>query len=572
LPGEDAVGFERLRSPADGDGIRIAVPGLPYIANFDDLDPLAAEPDVDLRIVRPGSPLPADTDLVILPGSKATLADLAFLREQEWDVDLRAHVRQGGHVLGLCAGLQMLGRGIADPGGIEGLSDSQPGLGLLELETELTADKRLANVEGIELHSGAAVRGYEMHVGRSRGTALARPMLQLAGRPDGAVSPDGRVMGCYLHGLFSADGFRHAFLQRFRADRIAATRHAAAVETVLDDWATHLARHLPADELLKIAGHAPSPRRGARHAAAALFDSYLIVDWSAASGRNTGKDSIWFCLLQRHADRLEVTALENPPLRALALVRLRALLADLAGAGYRVLAGFDFPNGYPRGFAARAGFAASDDAGPPWRAVWDGLAALIEDGPDNKNNRFHAAAALNRRISGGAVPFWGHPHQHRYDDLQPRPVAPAESVGLPTRRLCEAHVPKAKTCWQLAYNGGVGSQTLLGIPVQRALRDDPALAETTRVWPFETGLTVPHPCVRVLLAEVYPSLFGVGPRQARDRWQVENTARRLAERDAQGLLALDLAGPEDLGPAERRLVEAEEGWILGAGTCNAPGP
>jgi len=297
-----------------------------------------------------------------------------------------------------------------------------------------------------------------------------------------------------------------------------------------------------------------------------LFDSYLIVDWSASSSRNTGNDSIWFCLLQRRAGRLKVVALENPPFRAEALARLRARLVALVDDGSRVLAGFDFPNDYPHGFAARAGFAGAGDV-PPWRAVWDGLAALIEDAADNANNRFEVAAALNQRISGGELPFWGHPHQHRYPGLPPRPAGPPEQVGLPTRRVCERFVPRAKTCWQLAYSGGVGSQSLLGIPVQRALRDDPALAAAARVWPFETGLTVPARSAMVVLAEVYPSLFGVGPRADRDRWQVENTARMLARRDGRGLLARDLAGPAALSARERTLVEREESWILGAGTC-----
>ena len=200
------------------------MPLLSRIANFDDLDPLKAEPDVAVVFVRPGTALPGDAALVVLPGSKATLADLAFLRAQGWDLDIASHLRRGGQVLGLCGGYQMLGRSLRDPGGIEGAPGEAEGLGLLEVVTELTGDKTLVQVEGKEIASGEAVRGYEIHLGATTGADLARPMLELPGRPEGAVSADGRVMGCYLHGLFAADGFRHAFLSRLR-DR--ATRGVA---------------------------------------------------------------------------------------------------------------------------------------------------------------------------------------------------------------------------------------------------------------------------------------------------------------------------------------------------------
>jgi len=267
LPAEDAVVLGRRRTAAaDPSAIRIAVPALPHIANFDDFDPLAAEADVALELIAPGSPLPGDADLVILPGSKATLADLACLRAEGWDIDLQAHLRRGGHVLGICAGLQMLGRSVADPGGLEGTPGRAAGLGLLDLETELIPGKRLVRTAGIDVHSGEAVQGYEMHNGVSLGPALARPMLRLKSRPDGALSDDGRVMGCYLHGLFAADTFRHAFLQRFRAGRAAGPGHDAAVNAVLDAWAAHLDACLEADALLRRAGdvaRVPGVRRGA---------------------------------------------------------------------------------------------------------------------------------------------------------------------------------------------------------------------------------------------------------------------------------------------------------------------
>ena len=231
--------------------VRIAVPRLPRIANFDDLDPLAAEPAVELVMVRPGRPLPRDADLIILPGSKATLADLAFLRREGWDIDILAHHRHGGRVLGLCGGFQMLGRRIADPDGVEGPPGEAPGLGLLEVETVLGGDKRLVECGGTEIASGLPLRGYEMHLGITTGSGLARPMLDLAGRPDGAVSADGRVAGCYLHGLFAGDAFRHAFLSRLGADGSIA--YEMQVERALDDIAEHLERHLDLDALLAAA-------------------------------------------------------------------------------------------------------------------------------------------------------------------------------------------------------------------------------------------------------------------------------------------------------------------------------
>jgi adenosylcobyric acid synthase len=259
LPAEDALGV--VGTPAANNGaIKIAVPVLSRIANFDDLDPLMAEPDVAVDFVAAGTALPGDADLVVLPGSKATLPDLAFLRDQGWDIDITAHLRRGGHLLGLCGGYQMLGRMLRDPGGVEGAPGEAQGLGLLDIETELSGDKTLTEAEGVELASGEAVRGYEMHVGATTGADLARPMLELAGRPEGAVSADGRVMGCYLHGLFAADGFRHAFLNRLRNRAISGVAYEAEIENTLDRLAEHLEAHLDLDALLQ-AAQAPSPSR-----------------------------------------------------------------------------------------------------------------------------------------------------------------------------------------------------------------------------------------------------------------------------------------------------------------------
>ena len=262
LPAEDAMSLSSTydgRSCASESGrpIKIAVPQLSRIANFDDLDPLRAEPDVTLEIVPPGRPLPGDADLVILPGSKSTIGDLASLREQGWDIDIQAHHRRGGFILGLCGGYQMLGRSLDDPQGIEGPAGSVPGLALLDIETEMTGDKTLAEVTGEHPATSTTVRGYEMHIGRSSGAGLARPFLSLrngaGSRPEGAVSPDGRVAGCYLHGLFAGDAFRHAYLSSIKTRAHSGLAYEAEVERTLDSLADHLAAHLALDRILEIA-------------------------------------------------------------------------------------------------------------------------------------------------------------------------------------------------------------------------------------------------------------------------------------------------------------------------------
>jgi adenosylcobyric acid synthase len=252
LPAEDAVVLERPEA-AGRARVTIAVPMLSRIANFDDFDPLRAEPEVDLRFIPPGRPLPGDAELVILPGTKATLADLAFLRGQGWDIDLAAHVRRGGRVLGVCGGFQMMGRRIADPGGIEGPPGEAAGLGLLDVETVLTADKALRPVEGA-FAAGGAFRGYEMHVGETTGPALAAPLLRLAdGRSDGAVSADGRVAGTYVHGLFAAAPARTAVLAPFGASAQAGD-YGAVVDAALDEIAGILEGSFRIAALAQIAG------------------------------------------------------------------------------------------------------------------------------------------------------------------------------------------------------------------------------------------------------------------------------------------------------------------------------
>ncbi len=244
LPAEDGASLTGGTTGGDG-ALSIVVPRLPHIANFDDFDPLAAEDDVRLAFIPPGQPLPQGADLVILPGSKTTIADLDAMRAEGWDIDLKAHLRQGGRVLGICAGYQMLGTRIADPLGLEGPPGATPGLGLLDVATEMAAEKTLRAAGGhAPLFRNAPVGGYEMHMGRTLGPDTARPLLQLDGRPDGAVSADGRVMGCYLHGLFASDPFRQALLNGLRAGRTGGVRYEHGVEQALDALAAHMERHL----------------------------------------------------------------------------------------------------------------------------------------------------------------------------------------------------------------------------------------------------------------------------------------------------------------------------------------
>jgi len=250
LPAEDALDLASRRDGPSG-RLKIAVPIIARIANFDDLDPLTQEPDVEVRLIPPGEPLPGDADVVILPGSKSTIGDLAFFREQGWDIDLQAHVRRGGKVLGLCGGYQILGRVIRDPDGVEGPSGSATGLNLLDVETVLTGDKVTLPVTARDRATGELVSGYEIHLGRTTGADCARPVLDIDGRPDGATSTDGRIAGTYVHGLFAADGFRAAWLAGF--GRSSGLRYNDSIEATLDALADHCEQHLDIDRIIAIA-------------------------------------------------------------------------------------------------------------------------------------------------------------------------------------------------------------------------------------------------------------------------------------------------------------------------------
>jgi adenosylcobyric acid synthase len=257
LPAEDALGIPLHRSRGKGERTLIVVLAYPRISNFDDFDPLRLEPGVELLFVKPGEPIPGDALLVILPGSKATIADLTTLRETGWDIDLQAHLHRGGHVLGVCGGYQMLGTQLSDPGGIEGLAGTVAGLGLLEVETTLQGDKVLNEISGASAEGEVPFKGYEMHVGRTTGEGCSRPLLLFAdGRKEGAVSASGRVAGCYVHGLFADDRQRGHWLQRI-AGRSSGLVYEADIEETLDRWAAHIERHVDCDRLFELAGFTP---------------------------------------------------------------------------------------------------------------------------------------------------------------------------------------------------------------------------------------------------------------------------------------------------------------------------
>lgn len=254
LPSEDAVVLERRQ--ADGAGaLMVACPILPRISNFDDLDPLKLEPGIDLRMIPPGQPIPAEAALIVLAGSKATIADMDAMRAEGWDIDILAHHRRGGMILGLCGGYQMLGRRLADPLGVEGPPDSvSEGLGLLDVETVLSGRKALEMVHGEAL--GARVEGYEMHMGETIGEDTWRPLVRFDdGRTDGAMSADGRVMGSYVHGLLAMPEMRQALLARIGVEG-AGLGYGASVDAALDGIAAALEEHLDIDSLIDLSERA----------------------------------------------------------------------------------------------------------------------------------------------------------------------------------------------------------------------------------------------------------------------------------------------------------------------------
>ncbi|WP_322414603.1 cobyric acid synthase [Mesorhizobium huakuii] len=251
LPSEDSVVLERLAS-GEARALKVAVPMLGRIANFDDLDPLKAEPQVEVVFVPPGKPLPADAGLVVIPGSKSTIGDLIRFRENGWDRDLAAHRRRGGHVVGICGGYQMLGRMVRDPDGIEGSVTEAEGLGLLDVETVMEPEKTVRNVSAHSLQFDLPLEGYEIHLGRTTGPDTMRPSAIINGVADGAISADGKVSGTYMHGLFGADAFRGKFLESLGI-KGGGVDYRAEVERALDDVAAELESHLDCDAIFGLA-------------------------------------------------------------------------------------------------------------------------------------------------------------------------------------------------------------------------------------------------------------------------------------------------------------------------------
>lgn len=301
---------------------------------------------------------------------------------------------------------------------------------------------------------------------------------------------------------------------------------------------------------------------------ARLFDSYIIVDWSAASKPATGADSIWIGVLAPDARRQLQFRATNPATRAAARSELEDLLTSMFRRGDRVLLGVDFPLGYPVGTAAKLGL----EALPAWAAMSSYLGKEIKDKPDNVNNRFPAAAAMNRRLSNGPFPFWGCPTKDAITTLsikQSRKHGDGDLAEFRAAETYAAEVHKARpqSVWKLAFPGSVGSQALLGIPVVHALRNK--WAAETRLWPFETGWDGLDEAalagVRLVIAEVYPSLFtpDTQPGEVKDLGQVRATARHFAALDDAGKLAASFARPKAMDAGVTDAVVGEEGWILG---------
>lgn len=262
LPSEDAVALPESVGPAarshgDPRPLRVAVPLLGRIANHDDLDPLLAEPGVECLLVRPGRPIPKDADVILLPGTKSTIGDLDFCREQGWDHDIIAHARGGGQVFGICGGMQMLGRAVHDPNGVDGPARSVAGFGLLDIETTMAGTKIVREAAGRCALSGAPVHGYEIHNGRITGPDRGRPLLRITHGPDGAQSPDGRIGGVHLHGLFASDEYRRAWLGRLGVAADPDLDFTEVVEGALDEVASALEAALDIDALFGTSAAAP---------------------------------------------------------------------------------------------------------------------------------------------------------------------------------------------------------------------------------------------------------------------------------------------------------------------------
>ncbi|MDR1915612.1 MAG: cobyric acid synthase [Synergistaceae bacterium] len=259
FPAEDSLALEHSRTfgMRDGKKIKIYVLGLQRISNFDDFDPLAAEDDVELSFVKPGNPIPGDGDLVIIPGTKSTIADLEYVRKQGWDIDIAAHIHRGGRVVGICGGYQILGREISDPDAVENpVPTTIQGLGLLNVVTVMSREKTLRRFSA-STPDGSVVSGYEIHMGVTKGPGIERPLVTLNGVPEGALREDDLVGGCYIHGLFTSDEFRAKFLSIFRGGKGLGTAkqdYEKSVDTALDELACQMESELDMEKIEEIAG------------------------------------------------------------------------------------------------------------------------------------------------------------------------------------------------------------------------------------------------------------------------------------------------------------------------------
>jgi len=300
-----------------------------------------------------------------------------------------------------------------------------------------------------------------------------------------------------------------------------------------------------------------------RTAVTRLFSAYVIVDWSAAAKPSTGADSVWIGVLKRDVRFRMHFESHNPPTRAAAEKLLASILDDLKKRGERALVGFDFPLGFPRGFAA----ALKLPGDPPWQAVWTQIDKMVKDKPDNTNNRFGAASEINRRLTGGPFPFWGCPPKDALTTLQPKRARAHGPDDLPEFRHGELLAKGVSPIWKLYYNGSVGGQALMGIPAVRRLKA--ARGDAVKAWPFELGLKTLTPAdlegVEVVVAEVYPSLYKAqpGPGEVKDLAQVRATAEHFARLDEAGKLGVQFGPPKDTAPDVVVDAEREEGWVLG---------
>jgi hypothetical protein len=297
-----------------------------------------------------------------------------------------------------------------------------------------------------------------------------------------------------------------------------------------------------------------------------LFSAYVIVDWSAASKATTGADSVWIGVLKRDVRFRMAFESYNPPTRGEAEKRLILILDDLKKRSERALVGFDFPLGFPRGFASALRLPGEQ----PWRAAWDQLDKMVKDKADNTNNRFGVASEINRRLTGGPFPFWGCPPRDTLTTLQPKKTRNHGPDDLPEFRHADLAAKGAASIWKLYYNGSVGGQAIVGIPAARRLRD--ARGDAAKVWPFETGFKALTEAdlegVQVVIAEVYPSLVKAAPApgEVKDAAQVRALAEHFAKLDEAGKLAALFGPPKGVAEDVVAAAETEEGWILGAST------